>query len=202
MPDLQPTRPPAGATPAGTTSADRSATVPTVTATAPADLIDLVRGGRLSAAALRDLVDDVAARPDRWRGLVAAHDPRDRRWYERLHRGDDTEVWLLGWGVTHDTTLHDHGASRGAFRVVDGTLVEDRVDDDGQVRSRTVTAGSGVAIERGDVHNVVNLGPTDAVSIHAYSPPLTAMSYYAVLDRLTRVRTVAVDGPADEEDAP
>ena len=30
------------------------------------------------------------------------------------------------------------------------------------------------------MHDVVNTKPAHAVSVHAYSPPLTAMSYYAV----------------------
>lgn len=164
-----------------------------------AALRDLLPGGALNTAQLRDLVDDVAANPARWRHLADGTDTSVDRWYVRLHRDDDVEVWLLGWGVAHDTTLHDHGASRGAFRVVDGALVEDRVGDDGHLRTRRLEPGATVGIERGDVHNVLNVGPSDALSVHAYSPPLTTMSYYAVLDRLTRVRTVAVDGPADEE---
>jgi len=39
------------------------------------------------------------------------------------------------------------------------------------------------------------MGPT--LSVHAYSPPLTAMSYYEVSDRnrLRRQRTELTDGP-------
>jgi len=42
---------------------------------------------------------------------------------------------------------------------------------------------------------VGNTEPTPAVSVHAYSPPLTAMSYYAVEPggRLRRTRSVLVD---------
>jgi hypothetical protein len=45
------------------------------------------------------------------------------------------------------------------------------------------------------VHDVVNTEPTHAVSVHAYSPPLTAMSYYAVdAGALRRTRSVLTDG--------
>jgi Cysteine dioxygenase type I len=48
------------------------------------------------------------------------------------------------------------------------------------------------------VHDVVNTAPRHAVSVHAYSPPLTAMSYYAVdpSGGLVRTRSVLTDGGA------
>ena len=48
----------------------------------------------------------------------------------------------------------------------------------------------------GHVHDVVNTRPAHAVSVHAYSPPLTAMSYYAVdgAGDPRRARTVLTDG--------
>jgi hypothetical protein len=44
------------------------------------------------------------------------------------------------------------------------------------------------------VHDVVNRVPAPAVSVHAYSPPLTAMFYYAVEPAgLRRTRTVLTE---------
>ena len=40
--------------------------------------------------------------------------------------------------------------------------------------------GRGATFGLGHVHDVVNIRAAHAVSVHAYSPPLTAMSYYAV----------------------
>jgi hypothetical protein len=50
------------------------------------------------------------------------------------------------------------------------------------------------------VHDVVNAASEPAVSVHAYSPPLTAMSYYAVDEAgsLRRTRTVLTDEPEPE----
>jgi hypothetical protein len=50
------------------------------------------------------------------------------------------------------------------------------------------------------VHDVGNHEATPAVSVHAYSPPLTAMSYYAVEPgaHLRRTRTVLVESGSSE----
>jgi len=147
---------------------------------------------------LRALVERYAQAPGRWQHLVPGGSPA-QRWYERLHRDDEVEVWLLGWGPTHHTELHDHGRSRGAFRVVEGALTEVRVADDGRQVRRRVGPGQAVTIERGDLHDVANRAGGDALSIHAYSPPLTEMTYFEVTDVGPRaVRTLAVDGPDDE----
>lgn len=146
---------------------------------------------------LRELVAEIAADRASWEHHVRQGVPEDR-WYVRLSWAEDVEVWLLGWGVTHDTQLHDHGDSRGAFHLVEGRLDEERAGDDGRLVTRRLTPGDTTGIERGDVHNVVSPGPTRSLSIHAYSPPLTHMTYYETKDGLHAVRTLAVDGPDDE----
>src|SRR5438045_7780189 len=81
-------------------------------------------GTRLAVgeARLRQLVLDVAARPERWLALVRYD--ADRRWYQRLARDEDREVWLLSWLPGQRTGFHDHGRSAGAFTVVQGCLRE------------------------------------------------------------------------------
>ena len=78
-------------------------------------------GTRLAVgeARLRQLVLDVATRPERWLALVRYD--ADRRWYQRLARDEDHEVWLLSWLPGQHTGFHDHGSSAGAFAVVRGT---------------------------------------------------------------------------------
>ena len=73
-------------------------------------------------ARLRQLVLDVATRPERWLALVRYD--ADRRWYQRLARDEDHEVWLLSWLPGQRTGFHDHGSSGGAFTVVQGCLRE------------------------------------------------------------------------------
>lgn len=123
--------------------------------------------------------------------------PRDSRWFTRLHADDELDVWLISWAGGHTTELHDHGGSLGALTVVTGVLHEYRWTGEG-LRLRRLEGGDQAAFPLGWVHDV---GAPDTVdpclSVHAYSPPLTVMSYYEVTDRQTlrRSRTELTDGP-------
>jgi rhodanese-related sulfurtransferase/predicted metal-dependent enzyme (double-stranded beta helix superfamily) len=164
---------------------------------AVADVVhDLVsRPGRLSLSQLRAVTAQIAGRRELWADLVV-HDP-DVRWYLPLHRSDDCDVWLLGWERGQDTDWHDHGGSSGSFAVADGTLAEQyRAPSGNRLARRLLAAGQAVAFGPGHVHNVAHGGSGSATSIHAYSPPLMAMTYY----RPTRYGLIAssmaeIDGP-------
>jgi hypothetical protein len=77
---------------------------------------------------------------------------------------------------------------------VSGTLAEHRwAPRRGGIRTRRLRAGRSQGFRLGHVHDVVNPGVEPAVSVHAYSPPLTVMSYYALVPGATalrRLRTV------------
>jgi hypothetical protein len=46
------------------------------------------------------------------------------------------------------------------------------------------------------VHDVRNLSTSPSVSVHAYSPPLTSMTYYDLSDgNLTPIMSLATDDP-------
>ena len=130
--------------------------------------------------------------------LPAAGWPTDQRWFSRLHADDDLDVWLISWVPGHTTELHDHGGSLGALTVLSGALLEHRWDSE-RLRSRQLEAGDQAAFPLGWVHDVIAAGDggTETLSVHAYSPPLTAMSYYEVTgrQRLRRTRTELTDGP-------
>jgi hypothetical protein len=121
----------------------------------------------------------------------------DRRWYRQLRDDGAVDVWLIGWAIGQATELHDHGGSLGGLTVVSGVLAEHRwAPHRGGIRTRRRRAGRSQSFRLGHVHDVVNPGVGPAVSVHAYSPPLTVMSYYA-LDpdaTLRRLRTIP-DGP-------
>lgn len=130
--------------------------------------------------------------------LPAAGWPTDQRWFSRLHTDDDLDVWLISWVPAHTTELHDHGGSLGALTVLSGALLEHRWDSE-RLRSRRLEAGDQAAFPLGWVHDVIAAGDggTETLSVHAYSPPLTAMSYYEVTgrQRLRRTRTELTDEP-------
>jgi hypothetical protein len=118
--------------------------------------------------------------------------PTENRWATRLLADDEVDVWLISWVPDHSTELHDHAGSLGALTVLSGAL-----------------SGDQASFPLGWVHDVVRapdlvpgtkaeLGPMDpTLSVHAYSPPLSAMSYYEVTGHgtLRRTRTVLTDEP-------
>jgi Cysteine dioxygenase type I len=138
--------------------------------------------------------------------------PDTARWFTRVHGDDELDIWLISWVPGHATELHDHGGSLGALTVLSGSLNEFRWDGRG-LRRRRLDAGDQAGFPLGWVHDVVwaprpvptpiagaaatatPVRPT--LSVHAYSPPLTAMSYYEITDRntLRRQRTELTDQP-------
>jgi predicted metal-dependent enzyme (double-stranded beta helix superfamily) len=178
------------------TAAVEPARVPAVPLPAPPvrlELPELVGLTRRYAAEVRE---------GRHRVVV---DPQ-RRWYNLLRSDDTVDVWLITWSTEQFAELHDHGDSRGALTVVRGALTEDRWSPErSALRNRTLTAGRTVGFGLGYVHEVSNPALEPAVSVHAYSPPLTEMSYYALDARpdgpgswLCRTST-AYTGPGSSE---
>ncbi|MGB8502831.1 cysteine dioxygenase [Mycobacterium sp.] len=125
--------------------------------------------------------------------------PTDARWFTRLHADDELDVWLISWVPDEATELHDHSGSLGALTLLSGALHESRWAGD-ELRRRHLTAGDQAAFPLGWVHDVTwapSEASTPTLSVHAYSPPLTAMSYYEITERntLRRVRTELTDTP-------
>ncbi|TQF75047.1 cysteine dioxygenase [Rhodococcus spelaei] len=128
--------------------------------------------------------------------------PTLERWSTRLHADDDVDVWLISWVPGATTELHDHAGSLGALTVLSGVLAEYRWSGS-ELKYRTLEAGDQASFPLGWVHDVMEApgGPADpaapTLSVHAYSPPLTAMSYYEVTDHgsLRRTRTELTDLP-------
>ena len=151
--------------------------------------------GRLSPGQLRAITVELSARRDLWADLVV-HDP-DVRWYLPLHRSNSCDVWLLAWERGQDTDWHDHGGSSASFAVAEGSLLEQyRVPSGRRLARRRLAVGGAVAFGPGHVHDVAHGGESSSTSIHAYSPPLSAMTYYTVTDYgLIARETVAIDGP-------
>ena len=87
--------------------------------------------------ASRDLVDALAAAPRRAGRSRACATTPDQRVFELLWRDERVEVWLICWsGEDHDTGFHDHDISSGAFAVVSGELVEERLTIGRTIRRR------------------------------------------------------------------
>jgi rhodanese-related sulfurtransferase/predicted metal-dependent enzyme (double-stranded beta helix superfamily) len=157
--------------------------------------------------------------PDELRAVLARHvqDVRDgvhvaqlgtdQRWHVRIHQDDDVDVWLISWTTEQGTELHDHGGSAGAFTVVEGTLDEyvwsgADAEAPGVLVDHARTAGETVVFGPDYVHDVRNHRQPPAVSVHVYSPPISSMHFYDVvedrLDRWARSWTDDPETPAPE----
>ncbi|MFD8080257.1 cysteine dioxygenase [Kitasatospora sp. NPDC059722] len=167
--DLAPDRPPTAATNTDATyAADTHAAADTAVEEARAPL---------TPNALRAIVRELAERPDQWIHHVRLS--TDERWYRRLVADDDHEVWLISWLPGQSTGFHDHGGSRGAFTVALGELEELSLGGPDQgLLIRRVPAGTARAFGPEYVHDVRNTASGPAVTLHAYSPPLSSMAHY------------------------
>jgi hypothetical protein len=131
----------------------------------------------LSPAELAGQVRRLTATPVEWVTRVRL-DP-EGRWYERMQGGDGWEVWLISWLPGQSTGFHDHGGSAGAFGVVWGALDEFLPREGSGPRMSRLGSGEVRAFGPHYVHDVRNsAGGSVAVSVHAYSPPLSSMTRY------------------------
>ncbi|MEU5388180.1 cysteine dioxygenase [Kitasatospora cineracea] len=153
--------------PTAATTPPTAATAPPTAATRPP----------LSPNALRRIVRDLAERPERWLHRVRLS--AEERWYERLELAEDYEVWLISWLPGQSTGFHDHGGSRGAFTVALGELEELALaGPEHGLTVRRLASGSERAFGPQYLHDVRNTAQGPAVTLHAYSPPLSEMAHY------------------------
>jgi predicted metal-dependent enzyme (double-stranded beta helix superfamily) len=118
------------------------------------------------------------------------------RWYEQIPVDELCELWLISWLPGQSTGFHDHGGANGAFGVVWGQLDEHLVPRrPAGSPARPVTAGSVRSFGQHHVHDVRNSSASSvAVSVHAYSPPLSAMTRYDLTPGgLVPIRTEGAD---------
>jgi hypothetical protein len=138
-----------------------------------------------------------AEQPAVWRPLVR-HDT-DGRWVAPLAVNEHSEVWLQGWPVGERVELHDHGGVSGALCVVEGRLAETYAPrpDAARLRRRRLDPGAVSAFGPDYIHDVVNTGRKQALTIQVYSPRLIAMTFYAFRSGhgLEAVRTELSDHP-------
>jgi predicted metal-dependent enzyme (double-stranded beta helix superfamily) len=150
----------------------------------PSNVSQLLSQEQLAAEVRR-----LAGRPAEWVSRVRL-DP-EGRWYEQIHVDGCYEIWLISWLPGQSTGFHDHGRANGAFSVVWGAL-DECVVSGGVVSGRparrrpvskvtvrpvmqTVVRSFGPHY----IHDVRNSSKDSvAVSIHAYSPPLSRMTRY------------------------
>jgi rhodanese-related sulfurtransferase len=118
------------------------------------------------------LIVSLFASSDGWMERVRLR--TEHRWYERLYQGPDHDIWVISWLPGQSTGFHDHGESAGAFVVATGILEEHRSGEETLV----IHQDEPRAFSTDYAHDVRNASLAPAVSIHAYSPPLSDMNEY------------------------
>lgn len=114
---------------------------------------------------------------------LAADIPTDRQ-YRLIASSLHLEAWLICWPTAGRLELHDHGGACGALQVVRGTLSEQFVNDRClPARRRRLEAGQGISFDADYVHDVVNLDPQTATSVHVYRSATRAMAFYRLSER-------------------
>jgi predicted metal-dependent enzyme (double-stranded beta helix superfamily) len=123
-------------------------------------------------------VHRLIATPAEWVARVRLD--TEGRWYEQIHLGESYEVWLISWMPGQSTGFHDHGGSNGAFGIVWGDLDECVVPrDGGPVLVNRIGSGAVRSFGPRHAHDVRNCSASSvAVSVHAYSPPLSETRQY------------------------
>jgi predicted metal-dependent enzyme (double-stranded beta helix superfamily) len=132
--------------------------------------------------------------PAEWVARVRL-DP-EGRWYEQIRMDDAYELWLISWLPGQSTGFHDHGGANGAFGVMWGQLDEHVVARGAATSAANpVPAGEVRSFGPRYVHDVRNSSAGSvAVSVHAYSPPLSAMTRYDLTPSgLVTIRTEGAD---------
>jgi predicted metal-dependent enzyme (double-stranded beta helix superfamily) len=151
------------------------------------------RSRTLARAELELLVEDMSAHPELWRHLL--HNSPDERHYVRMLLDANVEIWLICWCPTQETGFHDHGGSRGAIAVVQGTLSETLPNIGGEHPRALYRTGDCFSFGSAHIHDVQHAAGDPAASLHAYSPPLGEMGFYQLDDGGTLTRW-----PGDSDD--
>ena len=134
----------------------------------------------LTAEALEQFVRRLAGTPELWRDHVRASD--DERVYALIWDDADVNAWVICWTEDQDTGYHDHDRSAAAITVIDGHVLEERLTLHGGPHGAVHGPGSTINLPATAIHRVLHAGEGPAVSIHAYSPPLTRTGAYRVTE--------------------
>jgi mannose-6-phosphate isomerase-like protein (cupin superfamily) len=120
----------------------------------------------------------LVAERERWEHLVRHAD--DARVYEQIWDDEHVNAWVICWSEDQDTGFHDHDLSAAGIAVISGAVREDRLRLGSSPRSRLIGAGGSFTVPPVAIHRVMHAGSAPAVTIHAYSPPLTRTGVYRV----------------------
>jgi quercetin dioxygenase-like cupin family protein len=132
----------------------------------------------LTEAQLKDFVSSLAASPALWQHHIRHED--DARVYEQIWDDSEVNAWVICWSEDQDTGFHDHDTSAAGILVISGSVREERLRLGAEPSQRIAGAGEAFTMPPVAIHRVLHAGDAPAVTIHAYSPPLTRTGAYRV----------------------
>jgi hypothetical protein len=132
--------------------------------------------GIYDAVELEELVCRIYERDDLWRPLIVID--RERRRYELLYEDERIDIWVLSWMPGQGTGFHDHDISDVGVMCAQGELDEGLLAIGQEVAPVRLRAGMSRNGPGGYIHSVTHVAGEPAVSLHAYSPPLTVVGQY------------------------
>jgi predicted metal-dependent enzyme (double-stranded beta helix superfamily) len=155
----------------------------------PAGHLDRVTDAiEMSPFKLLAIARELVHSAQQWPGMRESR----RRVWELIAATQAFEAWVIGWPPGGAVELHDHGGSSGAVVVAGGELVEMAVTEDLRgafsTKSTVLPTSASVTFAIAHVHEIVNLGPGPAISVHVYVPRLTTMTYYELSNELLETR--------------
>jgi hypothetical protein len=116
--------------------------------------------------------------------------------FELLWRNEHSEAWLNQWWEPRDTGYHDHSGSGVGVYVLEGRARNEALVVRGPRRIREYAAGESFSFPGTGIHRMEHT--RGAVTIHVYSPPLSEIGHYEVVDGELRRHA----GPPDEGSPP
>lgn len=109
----------------------------------------------------------------------------------QLWSTDGSEAWLNTWWQPRDSGFHDHGGSCGGVFVIAGEVTGEYLQVSGGRRVTRFLPGDSFSFEADRIHRVDHL--EGAVTVHVYSPPLTTIGHYELVDGELRREAGAPD---------
>lgn len=127
---------------------------------------------------------------------LAALERKGEGHFDLLWRTERSEAWLNMWWEPRDTGFHDHGGSCVGVYVLEGRAHNEALVVTGSRHVREYGADESFACLGTGIHRMEH--DRGAVTIHVYSPPITAIGHYEVVDGALHRRS----GPPDQGSPP
>lgn len=130
----------------------------------------------LTPVDVQRFAERLAAAP-RHRRLLG-DDPASARSYQLIWADIHVNAWIIRWSDDADTGYHDHDGSAAGIVVLEGAVVEERLALGAPPLRRRFGAGKSFHLPAAAIHRIRHDGGPPALTVHAYSPPLTVQGVY------------------------